>query len=129
MAAPIPRLMGYQPVSRAGVPQSPPRNPNIGPTTVLRPALIPAGTRVHCEGKHMPDDLAGAAERFKRNLSFGPWECDRCGDTGFGYAADGFSEEETEHCLTGCMGSLRAVGKVPAGPPVLAPIPAKLISD
>ena len=80
MAAPIPSLMGYQPLPRPGRALPPPRNPNIG----TRP--IPGGGLL------------------------ASWECDTCHATGRGRADDGFAHEEAEHCLTGCNGSLRNSG-------------------
>jgi len=41
------------------------------------------------------------------------WKCDLCGKTGGGNLSSGFADEEVEHCLTGCIGSLRQLSVEP----------------
>jgi hypothetical protein len=35
------------------------------------------------------------------------WRCSDCGATGVGNSAASFAEDETDHMLTGCNGTLR----------------------
>jgi hypothetical protein len=102
VAAPIPRLMVVDTVP-------PPR---------IRPERIPRGPRIGLPAVDWgpPPPLPEVTR----------WACDKCGATGTGCADDGFAHEEADHCLTGCNGSLRAVGGPDAAPGALLPIPAKM---
>lgn len=80
----------------------------------------------------MPDDLAGIVVELWSCGAVAVWQCDHCGATGMADVRAGgdFANEEVEHALMGCNGSLRFLrwarpcGEPPAG---LPPIPCRVV--
>lgn len=83
---------------------------------LLRPERIPKGPQVRYWRETdwgPPPQLPGVMTMEEAHSALArwmmkPWKCEKCGATGEGDAVNWFIDEEVEHCLTGCNGSLRA---------------------